>query len=145
MKLYVYFLVGWLILASCELFESGPAEPSMQDSYEITQGACGTVEMQQKLGRNFNEALAILESVQSKRYSRSCPDAPCHDIRLNPYELEVEDHRGNIPDAKFQAIRVEDLQTDLIVHGVVDVLTSNGYYYRINWCPEAPPVSPPDD
>ena len=50
-----------------------------QDSieYRILSGACGTINLVNKIGYDFNSALDSLESIRESSLTGGCPEPPC--------------------------------------------------------------------
>lgn len=134
---YQVFILILVSLAACELFNEGDISniTELEQEYNITRGACGTIVKQERLGGSFGSALSELEEIVADFL-------PGYDFRLEPASIEVENKDGKTPAVRFRSIRVLNKENNLLIYGLSDVLTSNGYYYKIHWCPEAPPLIP---
>jgi hypothetical protein len=105
-----------------------------QTQYRITQGACGSVIYQEKIGTNFESAYNELEKRETEYFSKYCPDEPCYDVELDYYQIKVVDENNIIPREQFFAIRVLNKHTNMLLHSVSEVITNNGNLYKISWC-----------
>jgi hypothetical protein len=129
------FVLTTIAVLSCTQYETNSI--NMEESYSIEEGACGNIILNQKLGEDFEKAIQIFEAEKSEFYLSSCPDEnPCHEIRLEYLDIEVTDSNGKSPEIVFKGIRILDKNTGEMVQSVSDVITSNGYHYSINWCPD---------
>lgn len=137
----LFLLCTIAALTSCNTFQN-ESNILMQESYEVVQGACGTINLSGRMAENYDNALKELKREKQDYFSQGCPDAPCHEIKLKPGELVVIDDKDQNPPVTFYKIRVLDKYDEELLHSVVDVITSNGYYYKIHWCPDAPPIDP---
>lgn len=135
MSLTIAALLLTFSFAACdEIVQSSDIQ--MEQSYEIVSGACGTVELQERISLNLLGSVKILEDKWSEYYSSGCPDEFCKEISIELSEIEVTDSENIPPSLPFYAVRVIDNSNGLIVHGVSEVVTFNGYLYQINWCPD---------
>ena len=107
-----------------------------QTQYKITNGACGSVIYQEKIGINFETAYNVLEKQKTEEFSKYCPDAPCYEIELDYYKIDVVDENNITPSEQFYAIQVLDKSTKMLVHSVSEVITDRGNLYKISWCPD---------
>jgi hypothetical protein len=105
-----------------------------QTEFLITDGACGSITFVEQIGYDFISAFKELEKRKVIEFSRYCPDNPCAEVVLEPFEINVSDKYNNIPPEKFFAIRVLDKKTGLLMHSVSEVITTYGDLFRINWC-----------
>ena len=121
-----------IVLSSCSLL--GDSDIEMQEIYQIKEGACGELILKEKLADNFDKALKKIEKEKTEFYQSYCPDEPCRELEFETYQIEVE---GEIEEElDFKAVRVLDKRSGLLIEGVHEVITSNGYHYQIAWCPD---------
>lgn len=131
----VFALAVIVGVSACTIVQS-KSEIKLEESYEITKGACGSIVMNERMGDDFQEAFNKLKKEKQEYYSKWCPEAPCHNIKLETKEIEVVDDKGNVPKISFKAVRVLDKETGHLLHGLNDVIADNGYHYHIAWCPD---------
>ena len=129
-------LILLLVPACKEHSTTNNENTASSTEYKIIQGACGTVVYWEKLGSDFQTAFHELERRKIEQYSRYCPDAPCYEITLESYKIDVADENNVTPTEEFFAIRVLDKNTNMLVQSVSDAITSNGNLYKISWCPD---------
>lgn len=117
---------GFLFLSACDGNRTGPGEPRV---YRITDGACGDVVFVESLGVDSASAFDTVEARKTEEYGQG-------DIMLEAYALEVVDERGNVPEPDFYALRVLEAGTEMLVHSVSDVITTEGDLFGLRWCPD---------
>ena len=113
-----------LLVAACDGSPVGLVKP---ENYQITEGACGEVIFVNKLGPDLASAIGILEERKIEQFG---------DVRLETYRLEVMDQNGDVPQKEFYAVRVLEGDTGSLAHSVVDVVTSDGDLFHLEWCPD---------
>lgn len=131
----VLFIFSFFI-TSCE--ESVTADGYIENETEflIIKGGCGSIIFVEKIGYDFVSAFKELEKRKVIEFSRSCPDDPCTEIKLEPFEIEVADKNNDRPPEKFFAIMVLNKNTNMLLHSVSEVITTRGDLFRMNWCPD---------
>jgi len=133
-------LISFVIVILCSSCrENEPINSPVISSppqYKIVKGACGVVIYQENLGADYEAALKELEKIKSEYFLKSCPNAPCYEIILESFLLEVVDENNVKPTVQFNAIRVLDKKTKMLLHSVSEVITSDGNLYIISWCRE---------
>jgi hypothetical protein len=135
---FLFTLLFYLIASvySCKESVIENEYAGIQSDLIITRGACGTISYIEKIGRNYNDAFAELEKRKKYEYTEYCPGAPCAQIELEPYEIEVMYKNNKIPRERFFAIQILDKDTGIGLQSVQDVITTKGDLYWINWCPD---------
>lgn len=123
-----FILMICLALAgtACDVL-SGSTEPNVDARYEIVHGVCGTLTYQGRIGIDDEMALRVLEAQKREQYTG---------VELDVFEITVVDENGDVPNPSFYAVRVVDRSSGHIVHGLHEVITSNGALYHIQWCPD---------
>ncbi|MEX2471209.1 MAG: hypothetical protein WEA34_03460 [Gemmatimonadota bacterium] len=114
---------GFLV-AACDGSPVGLFKPEV---YQITEGACGEVVFLENLGLDLASAIEILKERKIEQFG---------DVALETYRLELMDQSGNTPQGVFHAVRVLEGDTPLLAHSVVDVVTSDGDLFHLEWCPD---------
>ena len=107
-----------------------------QTEFKIESGACGSIIFSEKIGNNYLSAYKELEDRKLYEFNKNCPNVPCNEIQFESYKIEVVDKNNKTPNEEFYAIRVIDKQTKLLLHSVSEVITTNGNFFRICWCPD---------
>ncbi len=104
--------------------------------YKITQGACGSVLYRENLAATLEIAFDSLKTRKVEEYSKYCPAAPCYNVELDYFKIEVVDQDSVTPSEQFYAVRVLDKATGMQVQSVSDVITTKGNLFTILWCPD---------
>ena len=129
-----------LALALAQGCRENPATSNEKDSnqtkYTVIEGACGNIFYQEKIATNFETAYGEIEKRKTEYFSKHCPNAPCHEIKLEYYQIEVVDENNIAPSEQFFAIQVLDKHTKMLLHSVSEVITNDGDLYRLTWCPD---------
>ena len=102
---------------------------SESEAYQITEGACGEVVFVENLGPDLASAIEVLEERKIEQLGGG-------QLRLETYRLEVVDRNGNTPQEEFHAVRVLEGDTQFLAHSVVEVVTSDGDLFHLEWCPD---------
>jgi len=109
----------------------------MEESYSLEEGACGNINLSERLGEDFEEALQKYEAEKREFYLSFCPDEnPCNEIRVEFVDLEIFDSNGKSPEVTFKGIKILDKDSGNMLQSVSDAISSNGYHYTISWCPD---------
>lgn len=111
-------------------------EDSNQTTYTVIEGACGNIFYQEKIATNFETAYNEIEKRKTKYFSTHCPNVPCHEVKLEYYQIAVVDENSIAPSEQFFAIQVLDKHTKMLLHSVSEVITNNGNLYTLTWCPD---------
>lgn len=115
-----------LVLAGCD---QDPVGPEGQATYQVTEGACGEVHFVEKLGTDLATAIGVLEGRKAEQFGVG-------QVTLETFRLQVADRDGAAPEAEFYAVRVVDTDTQLLAHSVVEVVTTEGDLFSLEWCPD---------
>ncbi|MDP2885370.1 MAG: hypothetical protein Q8P51_10160 [Ignavibacteria bacterium] len=130
---FVWATATWVMLCSCG--DSNIVEErDEQLSYRVAKGACGRVVFDERIGTGYTSAFKTIEERKVEAFEKYCPEAPCHRIRLEPFELEVVDEKGVAPAAKFFGLKVLDRETGSLLHSVSEVITTDGDLFQLQWC-----------
>ncbi len=133
-----YFFLIILLSFICSCSESTITDNYVENQTEllITGYGCGSITFIEHIGNDFISAFRELEKRKAVEFSRYCPDDPCAEVELEPFEIEVVDKNNNKPPEKFFAIKVLDKNTGMLLHSVSEVITTRGDLFRMNWCPD---------
>jgi hypothetical protein len=115
-----------LVLVSCGENSVGPER---RLTYRIVAGACGKVVFAESIGVDSASAIAVVEARKAKQYGEG-------KVLLDPFPLEVVDEHGAPPGPNFYALRVLDADTEVPVHSVSEVVTTDGDLFKLWWCPD---------
>lgn len=115
-----------LVLAGCD---ENPVGLAGHGIYQVTEGACGEVHFVENLGTDLATAIGVLEGREAERFGAGR-------VTLEAFRLQVVDQDGAVPRAEFYAVRVVDTDTQLLAHSVVEVVTTEGDLFRLEWCPD---------
>ncbi len=119
------FLVSLMIL-NCE-----KDDDSQTIKYSILSGACGTIELVDSIGYNFNSALDSLQAIREPMLRGGCPEPPCYSYYVDVDTLDIDfDSDTRI----FLGIRFINIADDVLIFAMSDVIDSYGNYYTISWC-----------
>jgi hypothetical protein len=113
-------------LISCSESSVGPAEPL---TYSIVAGAFGEVVFAESIGVDSASAMAVIEARKAKLFGEG-------KVTLGLFPLEVVDEHGTPPRADFYAVHVRDANTELLVHSVAEVVTTDGDLFKLLWPPD---------
>ena len=123
------------MLNSCK-DSSEISEPYVANHTEfiIVNYGCGKIIYSEKIGSNYISAYKEIEERKTFQFQEGCPDAPCHEIQLESFKIEVKDTNNNTPEEGFYAIRVIDKKTKLSVQSVAEIITTKGNLFMMQWC-----------
>jgi|AntRauTorcE11897_2_1112592.scaffolds.fasta_scaffold00136_11 hypothetical protein len=131
MKLHQIFpLIGFLILTGvifgCSNIEGEKSVIEQSISYQITEGACGKVIFEERIGIDSVSAIEIIRERKVDFFGHS-------NFLIESTQLKVEDINGSAPEEKFFALYMLD-EDSLLLHSVSEVITNKGNLYNLSWC-----------
>jgi hypothetical protein len=123
---YLLILCLLLFIYACKK-ESGLAS----NEYKILSGACGTIELNGKIGDNFNAAKDSLIQIREPSLTGGCPEDPCYNYYLETDTFRIDFDADN---RTFLGITFKNSENNLSIFSMSDVLDSQGNHYNLNWC-----------
>ena len=120
-----------ILLPSIQLMNCEKSTDQDSVEYTILSGACGTITLVDKIGDDFNTALASLESIRESSLTGGCPESPCYNYYIDVDTLSIDYDSDN---REFIGVIFKNIANDLPIFTMADVIDTYGYYYTINWC-----------
>lgn len=121
----VFFIIISVIF-SCTKITGEEATAEQPTSFQITDGACGEVTFEEKVG---TDSLSAVETVRQRKVEFFGHN----NFSIESTVVEVEGENGKVPNEKFYALHVLD-EDSLHLHSVSEVITNEGNLYILDWC-----------
>lgn len=103
--------------------------------YRADKEVCGVIVFSKNLAEDFNSAYNILETEKKDKFSKYCPDNPCHEIELESTKVqELKDLNGDVVNLDLYLIKVKDKSTGVIVHSLSEAIDEEGNLYYLRGC-----------